>query len=79
MPLNATLVAPLRLVPLIVTVAPTGPLVGLKPLTVGGGGGLVTAKLPLLVVLPAGLVTVIGPLVAPLGTVALTWVSLVIV
>jgi hypothetical protein len=70
-PLKETLVAPLRLLPLIETVAPTGPLVGLKPLIVGGGGGMVTLKLLPLVALPAGVVTVIGPLVAPAGTVAL--------
>jgi hypothetical protein len=36
----------------------------------------VTVKLWLLVLLPAGVVTVIGPLVAPLGTVALSCVLL---
>ena len=63
--------APLRLLPLIVTLVPIGPLVGLKPLIVGGGGGIVTLKLALLVALPVGVVTVIGPVVAPAGTVAL--------
>src|SRR3989442_1129807 len=36
-PLKVTLVAPPRLLPLIVTEVPTGPLLGLKELIVGGG------------------------------------------
>ena len=35
-PLNATAVAPVKLVPLIVTFVPTGPLVGVKLVIVGG-------------------------------------------
>jgi hypothetical protein len=66
--LKLTLLVVVRLLPVIVTPAPTEALVGLKPLIVGGW---VTVKPPLLVVLPPGVVTVIGPLVAPLGTVAL--------
>jgi hypothetical protein len=38
-PLNATALAPVNPVPLITTGVPTGPLVGLKLLIVGGGGG----------------------------------------
>ena len=38
-PLKATLVAPVKLVPVIVTDVPTGPLVGVKELTVGAAGG----------------------------------------
>jgi hypothetical protein len=34
-PLNATAVAPVKFVPLIVTLLPTGPLVGVKPEIVG--------------------------------------------
>ena len=34
-PLNVTAVAPVKLVPLIVTLVPTGPLVGVKPLIEG--------------------------------------------
>jgi hypothetical protein len=75
-PLKATLLVPVKLLPVIVTVAPTGPLVGLKPLIVGG---LITVKLEPLVVLPPGVVTVIGPLVAPVGTVAVIWVLLLTV
>ena len=36
MPLNRTAVAPLKFVPLIVTLAPTSPLVGVKLVIVGG-------------------------------------------
>src|SRR6266571_3373018 len=67
-PLKATAVAPLKLFPLIVTVVPTGPLIGLKELIVGGEA--VTVKLLALVAVPAGVVTLIDPLVAPVGTVA---------
>src|SRR3989441_3173369 len=66
-PLNRTAVAPLKLVPLIVTVVPTPPLVGEKLVIVGGG---MTVKLPALLAVPPAVVTLIGPLVAPLGTVA---------
>jgi hypothetical protein len=54
------------------TVMPTGPLVGVKALTVSGGGvtGTVTVKADELIALPAGVVTEMGPVVAPLGTVA---------
>src|SRR5947199_8900033 len=34
-PLNSTAVAPVKFVPLIVTLVPTGPLVGVKPVIVG--------------------------------------------
>ena len=66
-PLNRTTVAPVKLVPLIVTVAPTGPLVGEKLVIVGG---LTTVKLLALVAVPAAVVTLTVPLVAPPGTVA---------
>ena len=36
MPLNRTAVAPMKLLPLIVTLNPTGPLAGVKPVIVGG-------------------------------------------
>src|SRR5438093_13376067 len=38
------------------------------------GGGVVTVKLLALVAVPAGVVTLICPMVAPLGTVAVIWV-----
>ena len=66
-PLNCTAVAPVKLVPLIVTVVPTGPLVGVKLVIVGG---LSTVKLVALVAVPPGVVTISDPVVAPAGTVA---------
>ena len=66
-PLNATAVAPVKFVPLIVTLAPTNPLVGAKLVIVGG---LNTVKLLALVAVPPGVVTLTGPVVAPVGTVA---------
>ena len=66
-PLNATAVAPVKFVPLIVTFVPTGPLAGVKLVIVGG---LTTVKLPALLAVPPGVVTLSGPVVAPAGTVA---------
>ena len=66
-PLNVTAVAPVKAVPLIVTVLPTGPLVGVKLVIVGAG---ITVKAAALVAVPPGVLTLIWPLVAPLGTVA---------
>jgi hypothetical protein len=37
-PLNETDVAAVKLVPLMVTLVPTGPLAGVKPVTVGAPG-----------------------------------------
>ena len=66
-PSNPTAVAPVKFVPLIVTLVPTGPLVGVTLVTVGAG---MTAKLLALVAVPPGVVTLTGPVVAPVGTVA---------
>ena len=66
-PLNVTDVAPVKFVPLIVTLVPTGPLAGAKLVIVGG---LSTVKLPVLFAVPPGVVTLSGPVVAPAGTVA---------
>ncbi len=66
-PLKVSEVAPLRLVPVITTLVPTGPLVGEKLVIVGAA---TTVKLPALAVVPRGVVTAIGPVVAPVGTVA---------
>ena len=65
--MKVTAVAPVKLVPLIVTVVPTAPLVGVKLVIVGGG---ITVKVLLLVAVPPAVVTLTGPVVAPLGTVA---------
>jgi hypothetical protein len=69
-PLKLTAVAPVKFVPLIVTLVPTGPLVGVKPVIVGAG---ITVKLVALVAVPPGVVTRSGPVVAPVGTVA--WIA----
>src|SRR5438067_6631726 len=66
-PLNFTEVAPVKFVPVIVTLVPTGPLKGAKLVMVGG---LVTVKELLLVAVPSGVVTLTGPVVPPTGTVA---------
>ncbi len=66
-PLNVTDVAPMRFVPVITTLVPTGPLVGEKPAIVGEP---ITVKLLALVAVPPGVVAAIGPVVAPVGTVA---------
>jgi hypothetical protein len=75
-PLNVTLLAPVKCVPVIDTLVPTGPLVGENDEIVGAAGGVVvTVKAIALVPVPPLVVTAIGPVVAPLGTVALIAVS----
>jgi hypothetical protein len=64
-PLKVTAVAPVKFAPLIVTLAPTAPLVGVKLVMRGA-----TVKLLALVAVPAGVVTVMVPVVALAGTVA---------
>ena len=61
---------PLKLVPLMVTEIPTGPEDGEKEPIVGAGTEVVTEKLDRLEPLPPDAVTLIGPDVAPEGTVA---------
>jgi hypothetical protein len=65
--LNLTLVAPVKFVPVTVTAAPTTPLVGVK-LEIVGVAGTVTVKLLAEVAVPFGVVTLILPVEAPLGT-----------
>ena len=65
--LMVTVVAPVKFVPLIVTLVPTDPLVGEKPVIVGG---LSTVNALELVAVPPGVVTLSVPLVAPAGAVA---------
>jgi len=71
-PLKATFEALVKFEPVIVTVVPTGPWLGVNVLIDGAGtGAAVTVKLLVVVVAvcpPA--VTEIGPSVAPAGTVA---------
>ena len=67
-PLNVTAVAPVKLLPVIVTLVPTGPLAGVKLVIVGALA--VTVNAVALVAVPPGVVTRMSPLVAPAGTVA---------
>ncbi len=70
--LNLTAVTPTKLVPLMVTMVPTGPDVGENDVMVGTP---ITVKSVELVPVPLALVTEIGPVVAPVGTVAVIWVT----
>jgi hypothetical protein len=72
-PLKATLVAPLSPAPLMVTDVPVGPLVGVNPLM--EGAGVATTVKGALVAVPAGVITLTGPVVAPVGTVVVICVS----
>jgi len=65
LPLNVTAVAPAKFAPLIITLAPTRPYVGVKLVIVGAA-----MKLAELAAVPPGVVTLSGPVVAPAGTVA---------
>lgn len=71
-PFNLTTVAPVKFRPLMVTLAPTRPLVGVKLVIVGA---LTTVKAVVLVAVPPGVVTLSGPVVAPAGTVVWMAVS----
>jgi hypothetical protein len=75
-PLKRTSVVPVKFVPVMVTEVPTGPEVGEKLTMVGGR---MTTKLVPLVAVPSGVVTVMGPVVAPAGTVAVICVLLLTV
>jgi len=68
-PLNLADVAPVKLLPVMVTTVPGCPLDGEKLLTIGGGVGAVTEKLAAEITLPVGVVTDIFPVVALAGTV----------
>jgi len=69
--LNFTELAPVNAVPVKTTDVPAGPLVGVNEVIVGGG---ITVKLPALVPVPDGVVAEMVPLVAPAGTLAVSWV-----
>src|SRR6266511_4192341 len=69
-PLKATSVAPVKPLPLIVTAVPTGPLAGEKEVITGAW---LTVKELALWPVPAAVVTLILPVVAPPGTVVLIW------
>jgi len=69
-PLNVTVVAPLNVVPVITTFVPTGPRDGENPMIVGE-----TVKLSPLTAVPDAVVTLIVPVVAAAGTVAVICVG----
>jgi hypothetical protein len=71
-PLNLTEVTPVRFVPVMTTLVPTLPLVGVNDVIVGTP---VTVKLAALFAVPLGVVTCSGPVVAPTGTVAVIEVA----
>jgi hypothetical protein len=73
--LSVTDVAPVKFVPVIVTVEPTGPLVGEKLVIVGAGVTLVTVNVAVLVAVPPGAVTLHFPLAAPEGTETVIFVA----
>ena len=75
-PFNFTAVAAVRFVPVMVTVVPTGPLVGEKLVIVGDEAAVVTVKFVVELALPPVVVTETFPVVAPLGTVAVIWLPL---
>ena len=64
--LNFTVDTSIKFVPKIVTLVPTDPLVGEKPLTIGLE---TTVKFSLLVTAPVKVVTLTGPVVVPIGIV----------
>jgi hypothetical protein len=71
-PLKVTAVAPVKPLPVSVTLAPAGPVAGAKNAMLGAG---MTVKPAALVAPPPGVVTAIVPLVAPAGTVAVICVG----
>jgi hypothetical protein len=73
LPANITLVAPVKFDPLIVTGVPAVPCKGVKPLIVGAA---ITVKFVPLIAIPWGVVTTMGPVVAPMGTVAMIFMPL---
>src|SRR5262249_41626083 len=73
-PLNLTAVAPVKFAPFPAPLTPTAPLVGVNPEVRGA-----TAKLVALVAVPPEVVTLMGPVVAFAGTVAVICVLLLTV
>src|SRR6266545_4311450 len=74
-PWKATERTPTKFVPLIVTRVPTGPEVGENDVIVGAPGPATTLNAFTLAAVPTWVVTAIGPVVAPTGTVAMIWVG----
>lgn len=76
-PSNRTWIVPLKPVPVMTTLAPTGPLDGVSAVMVGAPGVIV--KFVALVAVPLAVTTEIGPVVAPAGTTAVMRVLLLTV
>jgi hypothetical protein len=74
-PLKATPLASVKPSPESVTEVPAGPEVGVKEVMAGGRGAGRTVKELLLLAVPTGVVTLMRPVVAPLGTIARAFVS----
>ena len=71
-PLKVNCVAPVRLVPVMTTVAPIGPVVGEKLVMMGGKP---TKNGMAEVAVPVGAVMVMRPVVLPAATMAVSWVA----
>ena len=71
-PAKVTAVVPVKLLPVMATLAPTGPFVGVKEVM---EGATITTKLDELAPVPAEFVTWILPVLAPAGTVVVICVS----
>ena len=67
---NLTAVAPVKFRPVMTTDVPAAPPAGVKLVIYGP-----TVKVPVLVTVPPGAVTAIVPVVAPVGTLVVIWVS----
>jgi hypothetical protein len=73
---NRTLVTPIKFVPVMTTLVPAAPLAGVKLAIVGAGvGGASTVKFVALVAVPIPVRTVIRPVTAAAGTVAIICVA----
>jgi hypothetical protein len=64
-----------KLLPAMATAVPAVPIVGVNPVMVGAPVEPTTVKAVLLVAEPAGVVTVMGPVVAPAGTLVTIFVA----
>ena len=73
-PLNWTAVAPVKFVPVMVTTAAADRAAGRGEAGDGRRAGP-AVKVPALVAVPPGVVTLTVPVVAPAGTVAVIWVA----
>lgn len=68
-----------KFVPVIETAVPTVPMFGVKLVMVGSPFAAPTVKFALLVAVPFGATTLMGPVVAPLGTLAVICVVVALI